>query len=49
MQPPIDRLAYQLFVGVDIAATTFTTTWSRDAQPAVRPLTFNQTPAGFAA
>jgi transposase len=44
-----DRLAYQLFVGVDIASATFTTTWSRDAQPTLRPMTFNQTPSGFAA
>ena len=49
MGTPADRPAALLFVGVDIAAATFTTTWSRDAQPAVRPLTFNQTPTGFAA
>jgi len=49
MGTPADRPAARLFVGVDIAAVTFTTTWSQDTQPAVRPLTFNQTPAGFAA
>ena len=49
MATPADRPAYQVFVGVDIAAATFTATWSRDAQPALRPLTFPQTPAGFAA
>jgi transposase len=44
-----DCPVYQLFAGVDIAAATFTATWSRDAQSAVRPMTFPQTPAGFAA
>jgi transposase len=49
MGTPADRLAYQLFVGVDIAAATFTANWSHDAQPVRRPMTFQQTPAGFAA
>ncbi len=44
-----ERPAYQLFVGVDIAAATFTTTWSCDAQVILRPRTFPQTSAGFAA
>ncbi len=40
---------YQLFVGVDIAARTFTATWIRpDAAPR-RPLTLEQTPSGFSA
>jgi len=49
MQPSADRLTYQLFVGVDIAAATFTASWSCAAQPSIRPMTFAQTPAGFAA
>jgi len=42
------RPHYQLFVGVDIAAKTFTATWGTDATPTVKPSTFPQTPAGFA-
>jgi transposase len=42
MTPPP---SYELFVGVDIAAHTFTAVWS----PQQRPVTFDQTPAGFAA
>ncbi len=38
---------YQLFVGIDIAAATFTATWMQLRQPAVRPLTLEQTPSGF--
>ena len=49
METPADRPAYQLFVGVDIAAATFTATWSRDALPSLRPMTFPQTSLGFAA
>ena len=49
MQPSADRLADQLFVGVAIAAATFTATWSPDAQPSLPPVTFPQPPAGFAA
>lgn len=40
---------YQLFVGVDISATTFTAAWTRGAQPPTRPITLDQTPQGFAA
>jgi len=40
---------YQLFVGVDIAAQTFTTVWMPpDASPG-RPVTLDQTPQGLAA
>jgi transposase len=40
---------YQLFVGVDIAATTFTVSWLRaDGAPSAAQ-TFPQTPAGFTA
>jgi transposase len=38
---------YQLFVGVDIAATSFTAVWSSDGRSAERPQTFEQTPVGF--
>jgi transposase len=38
---------YHLFVGIDIAAATFTTTWMHQGQPAVRPLTLEQTASGF--
>jgi transposase len=49
METATSRSAYQLFAGADIAAATFTASWSRDAHSAVRPMTFPQTPAGFAA
>jgi transposase len=46
MTPP----AYQLFVGVDIAAKTFTATWTQDGRTArPRPQTFEQAAAGYAA
>jgi transposase len=44
-----DRPSYQLFVGIDIAATTFTALWSMDGSPTLRPVTFDQTSAGVAA
>ncbi len=38
---------YRLFVGVDIAAETFTATWApRDGTP-IKPRTFAQTPEGY--
>ncbi len=40
--------SYQLFVGIDIAAATFTVTWTRAGAPTMRPLTLEQTPQGFA-
>lgn len=40
---------YQLFVGIDIAATSFTAVWSASPHPDQRPATFAQTPDGFAA
>jgi len=49
MNPPTKRPAYQLFVGIDIAATTFTAVWTRDGPPRERARTFGQTPEGFAA
>ena len=41
--------AYQLFVGVDIAATTFAASWTTAASPRQRALTFAQTSDGFTA
>ncbi len=35
---------YQLFVGVDVAATTVTVTWQAVNQPVPAPRTFAQTP-----
>ncbi len=40
---------YQLFVGVDIAATTATVVWQAPGAPATRPVTIEQSPQGFAA
>ncbi len=41
--------AYQLFVGVDIAARSFTAAWGHPDAPSSRPLRYEQTPDGFAA
>ena len=41
--------AYHLFVGVDIAATSFAAAWICNAAPPQRARTFVQTPDGFAA
>jgi transposase len=49
MATSVARPDYRLFVGVDIAAATFTATWSCGAKPTPRPITFKQNPAGFAA
>ncbi len=38
---------YRLFVGVDIAAETFTATWARRDQHPAKPRTFAQTPDGY--
>src|SRR5690348_16666939 len=38
---------YQLYVGVDIAAKTFTATWAQDPATAPKAVTFEQTEAGF--
>lgn len=40
--------AYQLFVGVDIAARSFTAAWGHADQPLARPVRYEQTPEGFA-
>jgi transposase len=39
--------SYQLFVGVDIAAASFTAAWTRGGPPRERVHTFAQTPQGF--
>ena len=39
---------YRCFVGVDIAATSFTASWTTDARTLPRAVTFAQTPTGFA-
>jgi transposase len=41
--------AYQLYVGVDIAAETFTAAWLPPGGPSGAPITGEQTAAGFAA
>lgn len=40
---------YQLFVGADIAARSFTAAWGRADAPLSRPVRYDQTPDGFAA
>jgi transposase len=40
---------YRLFVGVDIAATSFTAWWASQAPLRPRAVTFDQTPEGFVA
>src|SRR3954451_6696326 len=40
--------AYQLYVGIDIAADTFTAAWCMRAGKPTLPCTAEQTPAGFA-
>ncbi len=42
-------VAYQLYVGIDIAADTFTATWHTRAGKPTLPFTAEQTPTGFAA
>ena len=42
------EVRYQLFVGVDVAATTITVAWQLASQPISTPLTFAQTPDGIA-
>lgn len=40
--------AYDLFVGIDIAAQTVAVAWQRQGAPLSRPLSIPQTPAGYA-
>jgi hypothetical protein len=37
---------YRCYVGVDIAATSFTASWTTDARTLPRAVTFAQTPYG---
>jgi transposase len=46
---PVAASAYHLFVGIDIAARSFTAAWGRADAPLSRPQRYEQTPAGFAA
>ena len=39
---------YRCFVGIDIAATSFTALWSADGRTLPRAVTLAQTPSGFA-
>ncbi len=43
--PPL----YQLYVGIDVAAATFTACWTRQSTVRTRAVTFDQTRDGFAA
>lgn len=47
MQALAPDTAYQLFVGIDIAATTATVSWQTPAQKPGKPITIEQTPEGF--
>jgi transposase len=49
MPQPTSRPAYQLYVGIDVAATTFTAASTTDGPPRERARTFDQTPQGFLA
>jgi transposase len=40
-------VSYNMFVGVDIAATTATVSWMRPGEKAGRPVTIEQTPEGY--
>ncbi len=42
-------IAYQLYVGIDVAADTFTAAWHTPAGTPALPFTTEQTPAGFSA
>ncbi len=44
-----ENIAYQLYVGIDIAAATFTAAWRPRAGKPTQPFTGEQTPAGFTA
>ena len=46
---PVPASPYQLFVGVDIAARSFTAAWGRADAPLARPRRFAQAPADYAA
>ena len=43
-----ERAAYQLYVGVDVAADTFTAAWLPAGGAVGAPLSYDQSPAGYA-
>ncbi len=45
----VEQPTYQLFVGVDVAATSFAAVWRGQSSSATAPRTFPQTPSGYAA
>ena len=50
LPPPLQPLpasAYSLFVGVDIAAQTAVVAWIVPGKPVTRPITIEQSAAGF--
>jgi transposase len=42
-----NRRSYRLFVGVDVAATTFTVAWMSSAEAPSKPIRLAQTPEGY--
>lgn len=48
MSSTLPPAPYQLYVGIDIAATSATVAWIGPAHPAQAPFTLDQTPTGFA-
>ena len=49
MLPSRSQPTFRCFVGIDIAAASFTAVWTTDDRPCFRPGTFSQSPTGFAA
>ncbi len=49
MLSPSSPTHYRCFVGIDVAATSFTAIWTTDGRMHSRVVTFSQSPAGFAA
>jgi transposase len=47
MEPTQSPSSYQLFVGIDVAAATFTATWMHQQDQLARPVTFDHTPHGM--
>ena len=44
---PAAPVLYQLFVGIDIAAKSFTASWTQDRQHYARAVTFDYTSSGI--
>ena len=49
MVAPSSPPQYRCFVGIDVAATSFTAIWTTDGRMHPKAVTFSQSPAGFAA